>query len=356
MTKVLFLPKYSQMGPSSRYRIYSYLPYYNAAGINYRISPLFGDWYLEAIWKHKSKLLVLHKLIWTYLRRIKKSLTVDSNTIVYIGAELLPFFPPVMEFFLYKRDIKYIIEFDDAVFHTYDNSKCWLIRKFLGNKFPHVIRKASVVICGCQYLADYASQWNNNVVIIPTSIDANKYIINKEEGNIPIVGWIGSSSTSQNIRIVIDAIQHVQKKCKFELVLVGFDRRYEYLLNGCLYKILDWTSDEEVRILNSFSIGIMPLVDTPFSRGKCAFKLVQYMSLGIPTISTPLQSNLDIDKGCGNLFASTTKEWEEALLKLLKDDDLRKAIGNKNRDVAIENYTFQNNAPKYIEILKRFAE
>ena len=339
------------MGPSSRYRVFSYLPYYKAAGIEYRVSPLFGDWYLKAIWNHKSKLLVLHKIIWAYIRRIKDALMVDSNSIVYIGAELLPFFPPVMEFLLYKRGVKYIIEFDDAVFCTYDYANSMLIRKILSGKFPYAIRKASVVICGCQYLADYASQWNRNVVIIPTSIDANKYFVKREEGAVPVVGWIGSSSTSPNIRIVAEAIRHVQKKCKFEFVLVGYDRKYEYLLNGCLYKILDWKSDEEVRMLNSFTIGIMPLADTPFSRGKCAFKLVQYMSVGIPTISTPLQSNVDIDKGCGNLFAKSTDEWEKALLTLLLDQNLCREIGERNKAISNKYYTFQVNALKYINII-----
>ena len=353
MKKIYFFPKYSSKAPSSRCRIYEYLPYYHQAEIKFVVSPLLGDWYLSALWGHKSKFRVLFLIVASYLKRIVSILLLPHNSIVYIGAELLPYMPSWLESYLYFRGIKYLIEFDDAVFHNYDNRNI-LIRWLYQEKFKKVISKASLVICGCRYLSDYSKQWNKNVLIIPTSIDEKKYIKAISCTN-NIIGWIGSSSTSPNIAIVMPALKKLSIEFPFELHLVGFDKRYEYLLKGINYKIISWTSETEVSELSQFTIGIMPLYDTLGNRGKCAFKLVQYMGIGIPTISTPLQSNLDIDKGCGNLFANSDEEWYLAFKDLLSNRDKRRIIGNKNKRVAMQHYTFQSNSQELIGILRKIS-
>ena len=353
MNKIYFFPKYSSKAPSSRYRIYEYLPYYQQAGIKFIVSPLLGDWYLSALWGHKSKFRVLFLIIVTYLKRIASVLFIPHNSIVYIGAELLPYMPSWLESYLHFRGIKYLIEFDDAVFHNYENKNI-IIRKLYREKFRKVISKASLVICGCRYLADYSKQWNKNVLIIPTSIDKNKYNKTISCTN-NIIGWIGSSTTSPNIKIVIPALKKLSEEFNFELHLIGFDKKYEYLLNGINYRLIDWTSETEVSELSQFTIGIMPLYDTPGNRGKCAFKLVQYMAVGIPTISTPLQSNIDIDKKCGNLFANTEEEWYIAFKDLLFNPDRRNQVGNNNKRVAMQHYTFQSNSQKIIGSLKMIS-
>lgn len=355
---VLFLPKYSAKGPSSRYRIYSYLPYYEQADIDFQVKPLFDDWYLENVWGHYSKIKILHKIIWAYFCRIFIILTVSTNTIVYIGADLLPFFPPIMEIYLSLRGVKYIVELDDAIFHNYDQNRSSFVRMVLGKKFHTVLKKASVVICGCSYLADYAKKWNSDTYIIPTSIDARKYenAILENRKETLVVGWIGSSYTSISIKQVVTAIKKLQSSIDFEFHLIGFDKILEPILKGCNYKIIQWSEAKEVEYMSRFTIGIMPLEDTPFSRGKCAFKLVQYMAMGIPTVSTPLQSNIDIDKGCGNFFANNNEEWYDKMYILLKNRDLRDSIGKNNKKVAMEYYTFQATNQKKIDIIKSLVK
>lgn len=353
MEKVLFLPKYSSKAASSRYRIYSYLPYYKKAGVDFSVHPLLGNWYIDALWNHRSKFLILPQLICAYLGRIFRILTIDKNTIVYIGADVLPYFPPVLEWFMHIRGIKYILELDDAIFHRYDDSSYKIVRLLLGRKFCYVIKWASFVVCGCGYLADYCREWNKKVTIIPTSIDENKYKNVKHDFDSErlIVGWIGSPVTSKYVLQIIPFIKELQKNVNFEFRLIGFDKTYENSLAGCNYKIIQWDSNTELEYLNTFSIGVMPLDDSLFSRGKCAFKLVQYMAVGIPTVSAPLQSNIEIDKGCGNLFASTPDEWKSCLKKLLSDKTLRYKIGNDNKKVCEKYYTFQNNYSKYLEVI-----
>ena len=354
MYKIYFAPKYSSKAASSRYRVYSYLSYYKEAGLKFSVHPLLGDWYIESLWRHQSKFLVLPQLIYHYITRIVSILFIPKSTIVYVGADLLPFFPPILEWYLHTRGVKYILELDDAIFHRYDDNSHRIVRFLYSNKYRYVTKWASAIICGSGYLADYCKRWNDQVYLIPTSIDENKYNIvenDLEQKNL-VVGWIGSPETSKYVLSIIPVIRELQKIVEFEFHLIGFDRIYEDKLHGCDYKIIQWSSDTEVNDLGTFSIGIMPLDDSPFSRGKCAFKLIQYMAVGIPTVSTPMQSNIEVDKGCGNLFASTPEEWRSCLLKLLTDNNLRRQIGKQNKEMCKKHFTIQHNSSKYLEIIK----
>lgn len=344
------------MGPSSRYRIYEYLPYLYREGIDFTIKPLLGDWYLSTVWSHKSKVKIGLQIVVAYLKRILSILFLHSDNVVWIGADLLPSFPGWMETYMKMRGIQYVIEFDDAVFHNYDQSCSRVMRWLYHRKFEKVIRNASSVICGCSYLANYSRQWNDNVIIIPTCIDENKYNVTLKNDNNLVVGWIGSPSTSPNICIVVEALKSIGNVFDYELHLVGFDTKYEYCLKGLRYKIIKWSAETEIDNMAQFSIGIMPLQNTPFSQGKCAFKLVQYMAMGIPTISTPLQSNVEINKGCGNLFAKDTFEWIAAFKKLLSNKALREEIGFHNKRIAMKHYTFQATFTEKINVLKSAIE
>lgn len=295
---------------------------------------------------------MLFRICYAYLMRIFQVLFLPPDTLVYIGAELLPYFPSWMEKYLRMRNIKYMVEFDDAVFHNYDINESKVVRCLYGKKFEDVISHASVVICGCQYLADYTRQWNESVIVIPTCIDEEKYNVPLRKSEKVIVGWIGSPSSSYHLTIVIAALKRLQREIDYELHLIGFDSKYEKMLEGLNYKVIKWSEDTEIENMSKFSIGIMPLKDTPFSRGKCAFKLVQYMAMGLPTISSPLSSNIEIDKGCGNLFANSDEEWYDAFKTLLYDDHLRKIVGKKNKEIALKYYTFQATYQQKIEIFK----
>ena len=346
MKKIVFFPKYSSMGASSRYRIYEYLKYYSEAGVNFSVFPLFGDWYIKNLLNHKSKLHILPKIFSGYLKRIWQILRMDKNSVAYIGAELFPYLPYGFEKLFKLKGIPYIIEFDDAIFHNYDRSR------YLKNKTSKVIANASHIITGSKYLTDYARQFNQNVTQIPTCIDAVKYKdSNPKDTDKFIIGWIGSHASSKAVLSITGALKTLSSKIDFEIQLIGFDPLLEPYLQGIPYKIIKWSKETEVESMQKFSVGIMPLRDTPFSRGKCAFKLVQYMSVGIPTLSSPLQSNLDIDNGIGNLFAATEQEWVDALLKIAKNREEYKEIGKRNKEYAMSNYTFQSNYKRYIEIM-----
>lgn len=352
MKKLLIFPKYNAMGPSSRYRIYNYLQLYEKAGVDFEVYPLLEDWYLKNLWSKKSKAAIYYKIIKAYLKRLFRILAVKKNSIVYIGAELFPYLPFGIERYLKLRNIPYIVEFDDAIFHHYDRTSNFLVKKLLGRKTEKVIKNASAVIGGCQYLCDYARQWNSNVIEIPTSIDKRKYLINREDSHPPVIGWIGSPATARYLDLIVNPLLKLSKEFSFSVHLIGCDASITQKFKSIPHKIIQWTDATEVQELSKFSIGIMPLEDTPFARGKCAFKLVQYMAMGIPTVSTPLQSNINISKGNNNLFASNEEEWYESIKEILSNSVYYNEVGIKNREIAYKHYTIQNNWIKYIELFQ----
>ena len=347
MKVINFFPKYSAMGASSRYRIYEYLKYYAQSGVDFSVYPLFGDKYLKNLFAHKSKLSILPNIAISYLKRMFRILRMSKNSIAYIGAELFPYLPYGFDKILTKRKIPYIIEYDDAIFHNYDKNER------LKDKTGKVIENAAHVITGSRYLTDYAKRFNKNVTQIPTSVDADKYRDAKpvDSGKF-VIGWIGSHSSSPALVTIADALRRLSSQIDYELHLIGFDPVLENRLKGIPYKLIKWESETEVRNMQNFSVGIMPLKDTPFARGKCAFKLVQYMAVGLPTVSSPLQSNIDIDNERVNLFANSEDEWIEALLKIANNRVEYEEIGKRNKEYAMENYTFQSNYQKYIDIMQ----
>lgn len=352
MKKIFIFPRYNQKGPSSRYRIFNYLEYYEKEGYQCEVFPLLGDWYLDTIWNHKSKLGVLHKIVWSYLKRIFIIIFMPKGSIAYVGAELFPFFPFGFELLFNIKGIKYFLEFDDAIFHYYDKSSNKYVRLLYGNKTPKAIKYASLVITGCEYLTSYAKKYNSMVFEIPTSINKLNYIKSSKNSSTSdfIIGWIGSSSQSYNIVNMVPALLSFYKKYNFKLNLIGFDNSLEEHLKGLPYEIIKWSDQTEVNEIQRFTVGIMPLNDTPFNRGKCAFKLVQYMASGVPTISSPLQSNVNINVDSENLFANNSHDWYLALEKLYLNRDKYLAVGHYNRKIAFERYTIQQNKNKYIEI------
>jgi glycosyltransferase involved in cell wall biosynthesis len=353
--KILFLPRYDESGASSRYRIYQYLPFFSQQGINLTVSPLLDNQYVKNL-NDNSKNSIF-SLIFHYLKRVFSLLKSGKYDIIFIEKEIFPFLPDLLFIFNFFR-IKYIVDFDDAIFHNYDDS--FSINKvaylFNKNKIPHIISDATYIICGSPYLTKYALQYNGQVIEIPTSIDLTKYELRRLQNNIPdfTIGWIGSNSTSKHFLIIKDALLKFCSKFSCKVNLIGFDQTLSQEFDRVIpITFIPWQESTEIEELCKFTVGVMPLPDEPFERGKCGFKLIQYMACGIPTISTPLEANLKIDRGNGNLFAETQEDWYNNFVKIYQQREKYKIIGIKNIATVKEHYSIQANADKYISIFNQ---
>jgi len=351
MRSIIFFTKYSYAGASSRYRVFQYKSYFEQAGFNIQIEPLFTDDYLEKLYAGKpiSKAYIITR----YVRRFLQVLRLQTKQQIYIEYELLPFFPAWLERWLKWRGVRYVVDYDDAIFHKYDQHKNSIIRKLFSNKIATVIKCATRVIAGSSYLFDYAKQFNTSVVLIPTSICLQKYLHISQENKDDsfVVGWIGLASNSINVINILPAIKKFAEGKNVKLVLIGFDEKLAPSFKGLNTEIRHWSEESEIKDIASFDVGIMPLIDTPFNQGKCGFKLIQYMACAKPTISTPLPANLDINVNNQNLFATTIEEWQQALeIIYSKRNYYSSKVGRNNLEIIKTYYSVEANALKLVEV------
>ena len=295
-------------------------------------------------------------LIPYYIKRIFQCLFLNKYNIIYIEKELLPYMPLWMEKILLWRKKNIIIDFDDAIFHSYDKSSSKIVQFFLKNKIYKLVQLATIVITGSPYLTSTLRKYNSNTIEIPTSIDFVKYkasdVLENNKETFPFrIGWIGSKTTSVNVLLLKNIFQQLQNELKIVLVLIGFDKFSLPLLDGVQYEYNEWNATTELPLLRSCDAGIMPLEDNDFNKGKCGFKLIQYMACGLPTISTPLEANTKINHSGENLHAVTEEEWMSAITTMYRQKDYFKTVvGKNNIEIVKERYSIQANHKMYLEI------
>ncbi len=350
----LFLTKYDRKGASSRYRSLQYFPYFEESGINCTHEPLFSNSYLETLYETGNRPLL--SVVRNYVRRLRDLLAVRMYDVIVIEKELLPYAPALFERLLGKLETPYVVDYDDAIFHNYDRSSNPLVRKLLGTKIDVVMREADAVVAGNEYLASRARKAGaSRVEIVPTVIDLEKYphVPPSDDGPFTI-GWIGSPSTAQYVEKIAPALREVCERRDARVVLVGSGA---VELPGVPVEVREWSEETEVEDITEFDVGIMPLEDTPWERGKCGFKLIQYMACGKPVVASPVGVNAEIaEKDYNGFHADTHDEWTERLVSLFDDRELAQKMGERGRKRVEEQYCLNVTANQLGRILENISE
>ena len=349
--KILALTKYDTLGASSRMRMLQYSPTIKSAGNSIKFSPLFSNSYVEELQQNKRHWL---KVCAAYIKRIYLLLTFRGVDILWIEKECLPWIPAWLEILLLSKSIPYIIDYDDAVFHLYDQHSNPLIRFFLKDKHPKLIKQASQVIVGNNYLYNYAANYReDNIHIIPTVIDLERYplqssVESSNKNNTICFGWIGQHSTAYNLQFLQEIFKKFSSEFNVIFSAIGINASAE----GLSMQSVEWAAETEVENLKKFDIGIMPLTDGLFEHGKCGYKIIQYMACGIPVIASPIGINTKIiQHGVNGFLASTESEWRDAMQKLILDDGLRRSMGEAGRKIIEQEYCLQVTSPQFIQLL-----
>jgi glycosyltransferase involved in cell wall biosynthesis len=216
----------------------------------------------------------------------------------------------------------------------------------------YIIRWAYKISAGNEYLAEYAGAYNKNVVILPTCVDMERQhnAVKSHHRGKPVVGWTGSHSTIEFMMPAVPMLKKLQEEFDFTFLVIC-NKKPDLDLRD--WEFIEWNEKREVEDLLRLDIGIMPLVSNPWTRGKCGFKIIQYMSLGIPAVASPVGVNSRIiDHGKNGFICSTDAEWMEALRALIRDPSLRKDMGEEGRKKIIAQYSTQS---RYAEFLGLFS-
>ncbi len=260
--------------------------------------------------------------------------------------------PSGFETLFQKFKIPYVVDYDDAVFHRYDMNSNPLIRVFLKHKIDHVMRHAALVITGNEYLADRAiTAGAPKVEFLPSVVDVSQYVLRQYATGLAFaVGWIGSPVTVPNLDLIRDALHALNLEIKIRIVLIGAGNADPF--PNVPTTRLSWSEESELSIGEKFDVGVMPLIDGPFERGKCGYKLVQYMAGGIPVIASPVGVNRKIvEPGINGYLANSLEEWLIALRGLANDEHKRSEMGKAGRQKAELMYNLKVTAPRLITLL-----
>ncbi len=350
--RIIFYTKYPREGASSRLRSYQYKSFFESLGYECIYYPLHSSTYIHLLYTNQPRYLDAFK---SYFKRLISLFKIRKQDIIIIEKEIFPYMPPVIEFFLKKIGIRYIVDFDDAIHHNYDNSNNFLVRFLLKNKIPIVMKSSEIVTVGNEYLANYAKKNNSKKIIkIPTVIDNNKYFVESKLNKTVNIGWIGTPYTSVYLKNLIPVFERLYEKFPIKIILIGaLKNDFDFEFIDCI----QWSEESEVRSIQMLDIGIMPLEDSPFERGKCGYKLIQYMACGIPVIASPVGENkVIVDDGNNGYLAKSNKDWEDFLNKLIKDEDLRRRIGMNGYNKVQKNYTIDSQKYKYEKLLRSLNE
>jgi glycosyltransferase involved in cell wall biosynthesis len=348
--RILGLALYGPLAASTRYRLGQYVEGLRSHGIELQVRHLLDDQYLAR--KYAGGGTRLQDLAAAAGRRLKDLLGQGGFDASMLYGELLPLLPGTLESALLR--LPFVYDCDDAFYLKYRQGRLALLRGVLGRKFDRVMRGAAHITAGNRNLVAYGARQNPNTHYLPTVVDTRRYLPARDRRSESVftVGWIGSPSTSEYLSQLVEPLAAVGREGPVRFVVIGGQAP---AVPGVEVVTLPWSEAEEVRLINSFDVGVMPLPDTEWARGKCAFKLIQYMACAVPVIASPVGANVDVVNGECGLLAAGSDQWIEAFRTLRDSPARRSAMGSAARARIEEHYSLQTTLPVLAGILRQAA-
>ncbi len=339
--------------PSQRFRFEQYIPLLEQNGYQIHFAPFLDKKTWSKLYKEGSFLKKITGIIRSFVRRLITILTIYKYDFVFIHREASHIGPPIFEFIIAKIfRKKYIYDFDDAIWlanYSESNAKVHRLKAYW--KVKYCIKWAGQITVGNTYLSDYAKKINDNVTIIPTTIDTLHYHnINTDYDQQIVIGWTGTHSTMRFLDFLVPIIKKLEVRYDFEFRVIS-NKEPDYDLRSLNF--MQWKRETEISDLNQISIGVMPLEHDIWSEGKCGFKCLQYMSLGIPAVVSPVGvNNVIVNHNVNGLLVESEQQWEDALEKLIQDKSERVRIGAAGKDTVAREYSVLAYSQEYLNLFK----
>ena len=354
MKILLLIPAPRNSNPSQRFRFEQYLDLKENEGLEFVFKPFFSVKTWKILHLKANKINKILGTLFGFIRRFSLLFSVPRYDYVFVHREAAPIGPPIIEWIIAKIFRKKIIyDFDDSIWLSISSEanplsaliKCtWKVKK--------ICRYSYIVSAGNEFLASYARNYCKDVRVIPsvvnTEIAHNKL---KNQSDSPLViGWTGTYTNLKYLNLVIPAISKLQQRYDFIFMLIG-NKDPEF--KDIKYTYLPWKAATEIEDLLRFNIGIMPLEDTEIEKGKCAFKAIQYMSLGIPAVVSPVGANCEVvENGVNGYWADSENDWYKYLELLLTDTLLRIEMGKKGREKVKASYSVEATKNQFFNLFR----
>lgn len=355
MANILFLVPYPpSRAPSQRFRFEQYMDLLTQHGHTYQIAPFLNKNTWQILYKPGHTAAKIVGIANGFARRLKLPWSVGKYDYVFIHREAAPLGPPVLEWLIAKVLCKRIIyDFDDAIWlaNTSEANRLAAGLKW-HKKVASICKWAYKNSCGNAYLAAYARQFNARSLVNPTTIDTEHLHNRVRDQTIPgrlVIGWTGTHSTLKYLDRIVPALAQLEAE--------GFDFEFRVISNQPptlplrSLVFVPWRKDTEIADLLAFNVGLMPLEDDLWAKGKCAFKALQYMALGIPPLVSPVGMNTEVvQDGYNGYVCTMTVDWESRLRQLLVNPDLRQRLGAAARATVEERYSVRANEANFLQL------
>lgn len=340
-----FYPRYDRLGASSRLRFGLFFDRWrNGAeegACRLAMHPGLSDAYLSELYAGKCS---VYRKFLEWLRLWRRVGTLEDNLV--IEYELLPGVPYCVER-LFLRGRRYILNFDDNVWEKYRG------RPLLADKFDRLAQHASGVIVANGFLYDKLRPLQPNLCLVPTVVDLDSYPAGTEKYPVFTVVWIGTPVTYCYLEQFLPALRAMSRRVDFELLVVARRELAARPLPGVKTRYLDWSEEREAEVLTRSHVGIMPLPDDAFARGKSAYKLIQYQAAGLPSLASPVGENRRVVRhGENGFLVDAPEEWAERLCCLYEDRTLYRACARAARNNAYNN-SLQKYFPIYCDFIRK---
>ncbi len=356
MRVLAVVPSIYDTSPGQRFRIEQWEPILRESGVEITYAPFETEELRSILYRGGKIFAKIGGVISSMNRRSGELNSLNEFDLIYLFREAALLGPPWFERKIARTGQPIVFDFDDAVFFSYKSpSNGYLSYLKFPGKTAEICRLSAHVLAGNEFLAEYARANNKNVTIIPTTIDTEKYqfIERENDPNNLTIGWSGSFSTIQHLDTIRDVLQELAKTEKFRLRVIGTP---QYKIPGIDVEALLWRSETEIYDLRHIDIGLMPLPDDNWSKGKCGLKALQYMALGVPSICSPVGVNSTIIKDGENGFLAGNKaEWIEKIKVLIHEPELRRKLGPAGRETVEREYSAKVVAPKVLEVFRSAA-
>jgi glycosyltransferase involved in cell wall biosynthesis len=333
--------------PGQRYRIEQWAPYLSEWGIDVHFEPFADKRLARLLYQPNAYLSKAVRMLQAWLRRVKVVRRSAAFDVVFLHREAALVGPAWLERLVRRRNPRIVYDFDDAVWLRYISPRNrYLSYLKAPGKTSTICRLAAAATVGNETLAEFASRYCPSVLVVPSTVSLREYRPKpySPHNATPVIGWTGSHSSAQYLRIVEGPLRELARRQSFRLRVIGLEG---YRLDGVDVDCRPWSADTEVQDLWPMDVGIMPLSDDPWSRGKCAMKAIQYMGVGLPAVVSPVGANRQVvQHGISGFHATTEREWIESLEALLNAAELRAQMGAEARQRVKALYSAEAQAPR----------
>jgi glycosyltransferase involved in cell wall biosynthesis len=356
---VLALSPIPEEGAGCRFRVAQYVPYLRAAGFDVTISPFYTPEFFKLVYKPGHHLRKAITFLGLTARRLSELLRVNQYDLVLLYREAVPLGPPLIERLIARAGPPIVYDFDDAIFlpNVSEANKAFGFLKRPG-RVADVLRLSTRVMVGNEFLAAYARRHSRAVTVIPTAVDTTRFVPRANPapvGREPIVGWIGSPTTFPYLEELAPVLRDVAHRHAFTLKVSGAGKPVRF--PGVNVQEVPWSMADEVALFNTCDVGVYPLTDDEWSKGKCGFKAIQCMACGVPVVAAAVGVNREIIvDGVNGFLASTPAEWVDKLGRLLSEPPLRIRMARAGRATIEQRYSLHVTAPQVAAVLAAAIE